>query len=345
MANGTHRSGLRLLAVHAHPDDESSKGAAAMARYAAEGVQVLVAICTDGSRGEVLNPEADLPRGLKDLRAVRRSEVASACRILGVRHQFLGFIDSGLPEPGQAELPIGCFARQPEADAAAPLVRLIRAMRPHVMITYDESGGYPHPDHVMCHKISMAAFNAAGDPGQYPSSDLPWQPTKLYYHASFHRARFLAMHREMQRRQAPGTAHTKMAEHWGEPQDNLAWQVLPVTTRVQCGNYFETRERALLAHASQIDPDGFWLTYPPDVQRAAWPTEDFFLARSLVPTELPEDDLFVGISADGEQLASTREPQKRTVRTLPLATEPARLRYDGRCSAESLRSGAGRSPE
>ncbi len=214
MAYGTRRPGLRLLAVHAHPDDESSKGAAAMAHYAAEGVEVLVAICTDGSRGAILNPAADLPENRRDIRAARSMEVANACRILGVKHQFLGFTDSGLPKSGEAELLADCFARQTTADAAAPLVRLIRTMRPHVVITYDESGGYPHPDHVMCHKISVTAFNAAGDPAEYPSDGPPWQPAKLYYHAGFHRARFLALHEEMQRCQEARKAHAHMAEHW-----------------------------------------------------------------------------------------------------------------------------------
>jgi mycothiol S-conjugate amidase len=301
---GISRSGLRLLAVHAHPDDESSKGAAMMARYSADGVQVLVAVCTDGSRGDILNLAADRPENRGDIGAVRRAEIARACEILGVDHRFLGFTDSGFPSPEQRDLPAGCFAAQSVATAAEPLVRIIREIRPHVIVTYDESGGYPHPDHVMCHKVSVAAFDAAPDPGKYPAAGPPWQPAKLYYHANFHRARFLALHTEMQRRQSGRSTDVLWYEHWGEAHEKFAWQNLPVTTRVHCSDYFETRDMALLAHVTQIDPDGFWLAYPADVQRFAWPTEDFFLARSMVETELPEDDLFTGIISDDLVAAS-----------------------------------------
>lgn len=242
------------------------------------------------------------------MRAVRRAEVIRACAILGVDHQFLGFADSGLPGPGDQRLPEGCFARVPLAAAAEPLVRMVRSLRPHVMITYDETGGYPHPDHVMCHKISVTAFEAAGDPGQYATAGAPWQPEKLYYHANFHRLRFLALHAEMRRRQA-ANACLEWQEHWGEPHEGHPWQDLPVTTRVQCDEYFETRDRALMAHFTQIDPNGFWLAYPPDVQGSAWPTEDFCLARSMVDTSLPEDDLFAGIRVSSPVTADIQPSQ------------------------------------
>jgi mycothiol S-conjugate amidase len=302
--SGLSMSGLRLLAVHAHPDDESSKGAAAMAHYAAAGARVVVAVCTDGSRGDILNPAADLPENRRDLSAVRRAEIAKACDILGVEHQFLGFTDSGFPGPDQEELPEGCFARQSVATAAKPLVRIIRELRPHVIITYDESGGYPHPDHIMCHKVSVAAFEAAADPRRYPAAGIPWQPAKLYYHANFHRARFRALYAEMTRSHGDEMTSTQWQEHWGADHERFSWQDLPITTRVNCSEYFEVRELALLAHATQIDPDGFWLAYPAVAQRRAWPTEDFFLARSMVPTELPEDDLFAGIREDAPVLAA-----------------------------------------
>src|SRR5438067_12437021 len=151
------------MAVHAHPDDESSKGAATMARYVREGVDVLVVTCTGGERGDILNPAlAEDPDVLADLPARRRAEMARAREILGVRQEWLGFVDSGLPEGDPLPpLPEGCFALQPVEEAAERLVEMIRRFRPHVMTTYDENGGYPHPDHVMTHKISMVAFDAA----------------------------------------------------------------------------------------------------------------------------------------------------------------------------------------
>jgi LmbE family N-acetylglucosaminyl deacetylase len=179
---------MRLMAVHAHPDDESSKGAATMARYVAEGVKVLVATCTGGERGSVLNPKMDRPEVLADITNIRRAEMAKARAILGVDQAWLGFVDSGLPEGDPLPpLPEGCFGLQDPVEAAKPLIKLIREFRPHVMTTYDENGGYPHPDHIMCHKISVVAFDAAGDPEKYPELGEPWQPSKLYYNSGWSR--------------------------------------------------------------------------------------------------------------------------------------------------------------
>src|SRR5688500_1299718 len=177
---------LRLLAAHAHPDDESSKGAATMAKYIAEGARVLVATCTGGERGCVLNPAMDRPEVWERLPQIRAEEMDRAREILGVEQEFLGFVDSGLPEGDPLPpLPEGCFAGLPLEEAAAPLVALIRRFRPQVITTYDERGGYPHPDHIKTHEISVHAFEAAGDPDRYPELGEPWQPSKLYYQMSF----------------------------------------------------------------------------------------------------------------------------------------------------------------
>ena len=186
---------LRLMCVHAHPDDESSKGAATMARYASEGVDVLVVTLTDGSRGSVLNPAMDTPDVLADITAIRAMEMAAARDILGVRQAFLGFVDSGLPEGDPPPpLPEGCFALGDLGEQTRALVEVIRRERPHVMTTYDENGGYPHPDHIRCHVVSMAAFEAAGDPDCFPGAGDPWQPLKLYYNHTFHKPRLIALH-------------------------------------------------------------------------------------------------------------------------------------------------------
>jgi mycothiol S-conjugate amidase len=281
---------LRLMAVHAHPDDESSKGAATMVRYVAEGVEVLVVTCTGGERGDILNPAMDRPEIKENIAAVRQQEMAAAREILGVDQRWLGFVDSGFPEGDPPPpLPEGCFALQPLEVAAEPLVRAVREFRPHVILTYDDNGGYPHPDHVKTHEVSVEAFEAAGDPDRYPGTGEPWQPLKLYYHLTFHKERFTAEHEAMK---VAGLAspYAEMIKRWEDRP--LKWEI---TTKVMCGEYFETRDRALLAHATQIDPDGPWFTCPLDIKRAAWPTEDYHLARSLVDTELPEDDLFAGV--------------------------------------------------
>ncbi|HMT49360.1 MAG TPA: PIG-L family deacetylase, partial [Dietzia sp.] len=132
-------AGLRLMAVHAHPDDEASKGSATMARYVAQGVNVLVETCTGGERGSILNPAMDRPDVTADLPRVRRREMARAADILGVHHHWLGYVDSGLPEGDPLPpLPPGCFALADDDEVTAALVARIREFRPHVIITYDE---------------------------------------------------------------------------------------------------------------------------------------------------------------------------------------------------------------
>jgi mycothiol S-conjugate amidase len=284
---------LRLMAVHAHPDDESSKGAATMARYVSEGAEVLVCTLTGGERGDILNPAMERPEVRADLPAIRRAEMEAAREILGVRQQFLGFTDSGLPEGDPLPpLPSGCFALEPLESAARPLVQAIREFRPHVMLTYDENGGYPHPDHIKCHQVSVEAFEAAADPDRYQGCGEPWQPLKLYYHLTFHRARIMALHQAMLDLGLE-SPYTDRIEEWvDEDTDRKGHEI---TTRVQCADFFDIRNQALIAHATQVDPEGGWFSVPAEVQRSAWPTEDYHLARSLVDAGLPEDDLFAGI--------------------------------------------------
>lgn len=283
---------LRLMAVHAHPDDESSKGAATMARYVSEGVQVLVATCTGGERGSVLNPKMDRPDVWENIAEIRRAEMDAARAVLGVEQAWLGFVDSGLPEGDPLPpLPDGCFALQDVQAAAGPLVQLIRDFRPHVVLTYDEEGGYPHPDHIMCHRISAVAFDAAGDPEQFPGMGEPWQPLKLYYQLTFTRAKFVALHEGMT---AAGleSPYEEMLSGWDDEGRDKGDRI---TTRVDCAAFFAVRDDALRAHATQVDPDGWWFRAPLEVQQAVWPTEDYELVRSLVDSELPESDLFAGV--------------------------------------------------
>jgi mycothiol S-conjugate amidase len=282
---------LRLMCVHAHPDDESSKGAATMAKYAREGVDVVVVTLTGGERGSVLNPAMDRPDVWANISEIRRVEMERAREILGVRQVWLGYVDSGLPEGDPLPpLPEGCFALVPFEDAVRDLVAVMRRERPHVVTTYDENGGYPHPDHIRCHQVTMAAFEAAGDPDRFPEAGEPWQPLKVYYNHTFHKQRLLVLHETM--------GHRGLESPYGEWLDR--WTDKPedahrVTTRVPCAEHFPTRDAALIAHGTQIDPNGRWFACPIEVQQEVWPTEDFELARSLVESELPEDDLFAGI--------------------------------------------------
>ena len=297
--------GLRLMHVHAHPDDESSKGAASTAKYVAEGVDVHVVTCTGGERGSILNPNMDRPDVLANLAEIRRAEMEAARDILGVTQDWLGFLDSGWPEGDpKPPLPDGCFALVPVDEAAEPLVRLIREFRPHVVTTYDENGGYPHPDHIMCHSVTLRAWQTAGDPAAYPDAGEPWQPLKLYYHHTFNRQRIEAIHQAMLDRGLESPYAERLADWKADAEHDRR-----VTTRVPCAEYFAVRDKALIAHATQIDPDGFWFAVPLEVSQQAWPTEDYELAESVVPVELPEDDLFAGV----RELAATYDGRRDSV--------------------------------
>ena len=284
-------SELRLMAVHAHPDDESSKGAATMARYADEGARVLVVSLTGGERGDILNPAMDLPEVHGRIDEIRRDEMARAAEILGVEHAWLGFIDSGLPEGDPLPpLPEGCFALVPLEESTGALVKLIREFKPHVMTTYDETGGYPHPDHIRCHEVSVAAYEAAGDYRLFPDAGEPWNVTKLYCNHGFLRQRMQVLQDEFTKHGQEGP-FGKWLETWESDDDLMSRRV---TTRIECSKYFEVRDQALLAHATQIDPKSFFFTTPMEWQQRLWPTEEYELARSRVPVTLPEDDLFAG---------------------------------------------------
>ena len=291
---GVTADGLRLMAVHAHPDDESSKGAATMARYVDEGVDVLVVTCTGGERGSILNPALKDRKDIEDnISEIRRMEMDRARAILGIRQHWLGFVDSGLPEGDPLPpLPEGCFGLAPLDEAVERLVREMREFRPHVVTTYDEYGGYPHPDHVRCHEISVAAFDAAPDPDRFPDAGETWQPLKLYYDVGFSVERTQALHAAM----IEQGLESPFAE-WFERRKKWDGQRRPpkITTQVPAADWFERRDAALLAHATQVDPNGWFFSIPLDLQREVWPTEDFELARSLVDSAIPEDDLFAGI--------------------------------------------------
>jgi mycothiol S-conjugate amidase len=285
-------SELRLMAVHAHPDDESSKGAATMARYADQGARVMVVSLTGGERGDILNPAMDLPEVHGRIAEIRRDEMAKAAAILGVEHEWLGFVDSGLPEGDPLPpLPEGCFALVPLVESTERLVRVIREFKPHVVTTYDENGGYPHPDHIRCHEVSVAAYEAAGDYRLFPDAGTPWNVSKLYYNHGFLRKRMQLIQDEFAKHGQEGP-FGKWLKDWDPEMDVLDDRI---TTRVACAKYFTQRDEALLAHATQIDPKGAFFRTPIEWQQRLWPTEEYELARARIPVKLPEDDLFAGI--------------------------------------------------
>ncbi|TVT50551.1 mycothiol conjugate amidase Mca [Amycolatopsis rhizosphaerae] len=285
-------SRLRLMAVHAHPDDESSKGAATMAKYVAEGAEVMVVTCTGGEAGSVLNPAMDRPEVLENMSEIRREEMARAAKILGVEHRWLGFVDSGLPEGDpMPPLPEGSFATVPLEEPVRELVRAIREFRPHVVLTYDENGGYPHPDHIRCHEVSVAAYDASAEPDRFPEVGEPWQALKLYYLHGFSRARMQKFHDALLTAGLE-SPYGEWLEKWDPDRADVMERV---TTQIECADYFPVRDEALKAHATQIDPNSRWFAVPLEIQREVWPTEEYELVRALVDSTLPEDDLFAGV--------------------------------------------------
>lgn len=282
---------LRLIAVHAHPDDESSKGAATYAHYIEQGAEVLVVSCTGGERGDVLNElVARDPQSRRDLAGLRRDEMARAQEIIGFDHCWLGYEDSGLPPEG-VPVPPGSFADIPVEISAEVLVQVVRDFKPHVMITYNEQGGYPHPDHIRCHEISKLAWDVAGDPEAYPGAGEPWQVSKLYYEEIFNSERVRQVLSTLRKTdpKSPTLELLERYEKFGKDRPYTG------TTQVNVGHFFEKRDEALRAHASQVEPDHPFFFWPNDLLREAWPFEDYRLVESRVETKAPESDLFQGI--------------------------------------------------
>ena len=275
----------RLLAVHAHPDDESSKGAGTYAMYEERGAEVMVVSCTGGEAGDVLNTALQArAHAERDLTGLRRVEMAEAQRILGIEHRWLGYRDSGMPRDDGTVEP-GTFAAIPIATSVRPLVRLIREFRPHVLVTYDEQGGYPHPDHIRTHEISMLAWDLAAADEQ-PELGAPWAVQKLYYDRTMNDERYRSLVDEL--RQHPDKQH--LAERMEAVVERILRRALPRTSHIAVGDYLARRDDALRAHASQVAPDHeFFFGYPRDLEAIAYPYEDYELVRSRV-----------GLPADGE---------------------------------------------
>ena len=281
---------LCLLTVHAHPDDEASKGPGTVARYHAEGVRTVLVCCTGGEEGDILNPALDSPEVRADLPAIRRRELAAATAAIGYDEVvMLGYRDSGMPESPANARPES-FAQAPLEEAVGRLVAVVRRERPQVIITYaDDQKGYPHPDHLRVHEISVAAFDGAGDAGAYPEAGEPWEPAKLYY-VGWSGARILALHQ-------------KFLELGLESPFDDGWLAraganeVRYTTVIDVSGFGDVRREALLAHATQVDPTSpFWFGLPPEVARTVHPVDEYVLARSRVgTTDGVEDDLFAGV--------------------------------------------------
>ena len=281
--------GLCLLSVHAHPDDEASKGAPTVARYHAEGVRTVLVCCTGGEEGEILNPAMDTPEVRADIGQVRMAELKASTDIIGYDETvLLGYRDSGMPDTEANRRP-DSFAQADIEEAVGRLVEVIRRERPQVLITYgDDQSQYPHPDHLRVHEISVLAFDAAGEPGRFPAAGAPYAPAKLYY-SVWSGERFRKIHEKFLELGLESPFDDKWLERMTRTE--------PYTTTIDVTGYAHVRAEALKAHATQVDPNSkFWFGLPPEVQAEIHPVEEFRLAWSRVgATDVTEDDLFAGV--------------------------------------------------
>lgn len=280
-----------LLLVHAHPDDETLGTGATMAKYAAAGAHVTLVTCTLGEEGEVLVEELIHLASHRDdaLGPHRISELAAACEALGVTdHRFLGgpgrWRDSGMMGTPQNER-LDAFWNADFDEATRALVAIVREVQPQVLITYDENGGYGHPDHIQAHRVTAAAFDKAGDPSYAPEVGAPWQPSKLYYTA-FPKSVLQA-----------GIDHLKEqgdTNFFGvDSADDLPFGVPDelVTTEIDARDFLDHKVAAMRAHATQIEVDGPFFALSNNVGQKAMGIEHYVLARPGRTGER-ESDLF-----------------------------------------------------
>jgi mycothiol S-conjugate amidase len=277
---------LSILTIHAHPDDESSKGPGTIKLYRSQGIHSTLVCCTGGEAGDILNPAMDRDEVKNNLEEVRRAELEKAASIIGYNEVvMLGYRDSGMPETEPNSHP-DAFANADLDSAVGRLVAIIRRVRPQVIVTYPEiQNRYPHPDHLQVTAISLPAFDRAGDPEWYPEAGDPYEPLKLYAPV-WSKKRILLTHQAFLDR----GLESPYDEKWlsGNDRDDR------ITAMVKVDN--SVRRRALLAHETQVDPKSpFWFGLPDDVQDAIHPYEDYMILRSRISTEPEENDLFAGI--------------------------------------------------
>lgn len=277
----------RLLAIHAHPDDESSKGAGTVIHYSDLGVRCTLMVATGGEEGDILNPAMDRPEVAENLAAIRDEELETAAAILGFRHIYrLGYRDSGMPD-SDANQRLDAFANADEESALAQMVAVIRRERPEVVLGYDDHEYYPHPDHLRVHDLVLQAFWAASDQALYPDTGPAWGPARLFAPV-FSRRRLQTLHEAMLARQLESPLG-RWLERIPEGEDSH------VDVRVPIASTLGRAREALRAHATQVDPDGFWFQIPEEVVIDVYPWEDFTLLASRDGGGEHPHDLFGGL--------------------------------------------------
>jgi len=308
---------LTLLLVHAHPDDETIGTGGVMARYAAEGARVVCVTCTGGEHGEIVVKDMDTPENHRRLGEIRAGELEAAMHELGVTEwENLGYRDSDMMGRAGNRDPRN-FWNADLDEAAGRLTWLVRKYQPDVMTTYNDFGGYGHPDHIRTHDVAVRAFARAGDPAWYPEQLTaehggtgpseeegglaPWTPSKLYETA------------------IPASVRNAMAERmaaageqsfWSEPadaspeekaqwQERMAKMLVPdeaITTWIDVSDVLDRKWAAIGKHVTQMSPESPFLRFGKDAWQDFWSKEAYVLRESRVPSTTPETDVFAGLA-------------------------------------------------
>lgn len=281
----------RLLVVLAHPDDESFGMGGTLARYADEGVDVHIAIATDGVAGSVAG---GYEHTLRELADVRRHELESAVHVLGGTLHMLGYRDSGYIGDPANQHP-EAFINSDLEDGIGRVVALIREIRPQVVVTHDETGGYYHPDHIHCWKITTAAFEAAGNLERYPEiGPAPYQPQRLYYTAFSNRmVKFYSMLMRL-RGQDPKRAGRNKDIDW----TRIGIDPRHLHARIDYRRYWDIKRAAAAEHPSQGGGSSRFRLLPESFQRRFLATETYIRAYPEVTDGFREYDLFAGVDPD-----------------------------------------------
>jgi N-acetyl-1-D-myo-inositol-2-amino-2-deoxy-alpha-D-glucopyranoside deacetylase len=282
---------LTLMTVHAHPDDETISTGGVMARYAAQGARVVCVTCTGGEHGEIVVPEMDTPENHAKLGELRAEELRRALGRLGdVESRKLGYVDSGMmgtPENDAA----ASFWQADFDEAVERLFAIVREVRPQIMVSYNDFGGYGHPDHIRAALITKAAFERALE------SDPANAPVKLYETAGSFRRNEEVMKRAQERGVKTWwtPSETETDEERAQREEHMAKMVAatgPVTTVVDVRDYLANKRAAMAEHVTQLPQDGFFLAFTLDDWRELMPSEEFTLRVSRTGVRIPEQDLF-----------------------------------------------------
>ncbi len=276
---------LTLLVVHAHPDDEAISTGGILAKYSENGVRTVLTYCTRGEAGDILNPEFVSPEPGLNITEIRAIELEKAVKVLDVGSvHYLGYRDSGMAGTPENNHP-QAFARADKQEATARLVEIIRRVRPQVIVTYNEKGTYLHPDHIMANRITLRAFDAAGDRDYQTRDGLePWQPSRLFY---------TAIPLERIRRM-----HRIVIEQGQEPNfdpEVLGTSEEKISAVIDVRKFLSRKLEALNCHQSQMNPNGIFRRMPEKLREEAMGYEHFECVQGCPPVNGKKSDLFAGL--------------------------------------------------